>query len=696
MKTAKNFVQWIGVVTLFGLVSSMAAEKPAQQFKEQRQAAAIAKQEAAQAAKAKKEEQKQFEKQLAEARKQAKADIEQATRERNDKLSKLDAKVPAEKLAGQKKQIKMEFTEALAKIDMKVRLATAKQQIAGVKLPGDATARLAVKEIRFSGNTLISTAELLAGMPIVFNASDKPIAKAGSENLYDFTPLFETILTPGTAHEVSIHTMLGLTQYVLSVYQQRNYGGIYVYVPTEALKGGAELKDGILPVDVIEAHVIAVGTRFYDVNQTAVEKGYLDANAVLGWSPVKRGDVVNRKRLDDYINLLNLNPDRYVSASVSRGAEPNTLAVNYGIYEASPWHYFIQVDNSGTKARQWNPRFGVINTNLLGRDDSFSAMYQAPLDSTIGDNYSLFGSYDIPLTGPELRLNIYGGYSEFDLSPEASDISFVGGGKFIGANLRYNVWQTNDWFFDAIGSISQEQSKITPSVFPEYLASNVRMNLWGIAADIHKRNDVSNTSLGYKYTASMGGSDEDEFVRARTDADRDFAIHTLSAMHSRNLDPNRVSQLSTTLKWVITGDRLVPAKMMPFGGMYTVRGYKEYETIADDGVMASVQYEFDIIRYEKTKGVSKAAAQTADKSAAKKWGLKKLAPLVFFDFGRATINDPTSTEKGHETFVSAGPGILAEIGDNFSAALYCGIALRNTEDTDAGDGRLNVSLMMRW
>jgi hemolysin activation/secretion protein len=194
----------------------------------------------------------------------------------------------------------------------------------------------------------------------------------------------------------------------------------------------------------------------------------------------------------------------------------------------------------------------------------------------------------------------------------------------------------------------------------------------------------------------MGGSDEEEFVKARTDTDRDFGIHTLSAMHSRNLDPNRVSQLSTTLKWVITGDRLMPAKMMPFGGMYTVRGYKEYELIADDGVLASLQYEFDIIRYEKTKGVSKAAAEAADKPAAKKWGLKKLAPLAFFDFGRATINDPTSTEKGHETFVSAGPGILAEIGDNFSAALYCGIALRNTEDTDAGDARLNVSLMMRW
>ena len=101
MRTVKNFVRGICIFALFGLVSSMAAEKPAQQFKEQRQAAAIAKQEAAQAAQARKEEQKQLEKLVAEARKQAKADIEQATRERKDKLAKLDARAPAEQLAGQ-------------------------------------------------------------------------------------------------------------------------------------------------------------------------------------------------------------------------------------------------------------------------------------------------------------------------------------------------------------------------------------------------------------------------------------------------------------------------------------------------------------------------------------------------------------------------------------------------------------------
>ena len=145
----------------------------------------------------------------------------------------------------------------------------------------------------------------------------------------------------------------------------------------------------------------------------------------------------------------------------------------------------------------------------------FSRCTRFRSDSNWKDNYSLFGSYDFPLTGPGLRLNIYGGYSEFDLSSQTSDISFVGGGKFIGANLKYNVLQTNGWFFDVIGSISEEKSTVTPSLFPEFTASNVRMDLWGAAVDIHKRDDISNSSLGYKFTTSMGGSGEEEFSNGK-------------------------------------------------------------------------------------------------------------------------------------------------------------------------------------
>ncbi|MFH1371876.1 MAG: ShlB/FhaC/HecB family hemolysin secretion/activation protein [Planctomycetota bacterium] len=697
MEKIKILMPWILGISLAVLAISTAAEKPVQQFEQQRELEQAAKREAAEAAKAKKEEQRQMARQLAEARQQAKADIEQAKRQRNEKLAELDRNVPAEELQMRQEQIEAQFNEQLAKIDMKVRLTTAKQQLAQVKLPEDNSARLTLKEIRFTGNTLVSTAQILKDMPIIFNSSARPLAEAESESLYDFTPVYETILSPGTSREVSARTVQGLTQYVLSIYQQKNYAGIYVYVPAEVLKGG-KLADEVLPVEIIEAKVTDVGVTQYDANQVEVSKGYLDPNAVLSWSPVKEGQVANRKKLDDFVNLLNLNPDRYASAMVSKGSEPKTLAVEYDIYEVNPWHWFLQVDNAGTKERRWSPRVGVINTNLLGIDDTFVGMYQASPESDIGDNYALFGNYDFPLWGPKLRLNIYGGYSEFDISSQASGIDFLGSGKYIGAKLRYNVLQTDGWFVDFVGSYSHEESKITPSLFPEFLASNVKMDLWGWAVEVHKRDDIANSEIGYSevYNINGLGSDDAEYALARPGGliDNDFSIHTLWGNHSRLLDPNKVTRISGTIRWIIPSERLVPAKMTSFGGMYSVRGYEEYDVIADGGVLASVQYEFDIIKYKQAQLASLEMNEIRQQREA--WEIKKFAPLVFFDYGRTTIKDPASSEKGHQTLASVGPGLLVEVGDNFSGSLYYGFPLKETDNTDKGEGRLNVGLMMRW
>ena len=72
------------------------------------------------------------------------------------------------------------------------------------------------------------------------------------------------------------------------------------------------------------------------------------------------------------------------------------------------------------------------------------------------------------------------------------------------------------------------------------------------------------------------------------------------------------------------------------------------------------------------------------------------AVLAFFDFGRTKIENPTSSEKSHKTLASVGPGLLIEMGDNFSGNVYYGIPLKETDDTDRNEGRINVGLMMRW
>jgi hemolysin activation/secretion protein len=568
-----------------------------------------------------------------------------------------------------------------------------------LNLPIDTTPRLTVRELRISGNTLISTDELLQYMPAVYNASGQPLNKADSQYLYDLRPIQEIVAAPGQPREVSLRTIQGLTQYILSIYQKNDYSGIYVYVPEGAIQDGNKLVDDILPINVLEAPVSEVRIKYYDADRNEVEEGYLRRSALEAWSPIERDKVASQRKLDYLVNLLNLNPDRHVSAVVSRGAEPNTLAVQYDVYETNPWHFFIQADNSGTKERQWAPRVGVINTDLLGIDDRLTTLVQADLDSP-GDNYSVFGSYDFPLMGPQLRLNLYGGYSEFDIAPEAGVFNFLGSGSFYGAILRYNIYQEQNWFFDVTGSLSDEESKINSSAEElfgiDVFKSDIEMELWGIGLNIYHRDDVSNTTLAFNRVQNFGGSSQDDFwnpdavpipTGARANAERDFSIYTLSASHNQYMDQNKVEQFRSTFRWIKPSDRLVPAKMTSFGGMYTVRGYKEYEIVADGGILASIQYEYDLVRHSQAVESKKVLVNEE---------LKKLAPLAFFDYGQAKIESPISTEKSSQTLYSIGVGLALDVGNNFSGAMYYGYPLKDTEETDSGHGRFYASAMLRW
>ncbi|MHC4622684.1 MAG: ShlB/FhaC/HecB family hemolysin secretion/activation protein [Planctomycetota bacterium] len=584
--------------------------------------------------------------------------------------------------------------EALEKAKAKLE-----EHIAEIDLPVDTTQQFTVREIVIAGNTLLSTDKLLKNMPLVYNASATPLKEAESTYLYDFRVLHDITLEPGQPRRVSARTIQGFTQYLLSVYQDKNYAGIYVYVPAQAVVDGVELRDEILPVRVLEALVTDVTVKTYDPNQQPTEEGYLRTSAVLDWSPVRPGSVANQKKLDDFVNLLNLNPDRYVSAVVTRGAEPNTLAVAYDIYEANPWHFFIQVDNSGTNERQWNPRIGLINTNLFGIDDTFTAVYQAPWDSGIDENYSLYGSYDIPVLGPWLRLNFYGGYSEFDINPDTGIFNFLGRGDFYGVVMRCNVLQLDGWFVDFTPSLEHVRSKVNPDFDPLPLpGSDVKFWLWGVGTHIHKSDDMSDSSVMFGRYASWGGeSDGQDFRDARTDSDSLFTIYDFSAAHSQYLDPNKVQRASATFRWVGSDERLVPAKMMAFGGMYTVRGYDEYEFVADGGILVSTQYEFDLVRHAESQQAPPAEAEeTPEEEEAEPPFLRKLAPLAFFDYGRAKNRHPVDPEKGHEELASVGCGGIVELGDNFSGAVYYGYPLMHTDSTHTGKGRVNVGLMLRW
>jgi hemolysin activation/secretion protein len=107
----------------------------------------------------------------------------------------------------------------------------------------------------------------------------------------------------------------------------------------------------------------------------------------------------------------------------------------------------------------------------------------------------------------------------------------------------------------------------------------------------------------------------------------------------------------------------------------------------------SFQYEFDLVQYSKPgDGSDKGSSEVQNNGLE----LNKLAPLAFFDFGRAKIEDAVAGEKATQELCSIGMGLLVDVGNDFSAGIYYGWPLRSTLRTDEGSGRFGFSFIKRF
>jgi hemolysin activation/secretion protein len=567
-----------------------------------------------------------------------------------------------------------------------------------LSVPEDVTPKYFVRAVEITGNTLLSAQELWEDLPVLCVKWNKD--PNVPPDVYDFRVLKDVLRAPGALRQVSTRTIKGFTEYLVARYHERGYAGIYVYVSAKAIQApdasasdARRLENDILPFRIIEGKIASVEIRHYDTDGNKKETGRLKDSLVAAWSPAQPGAAIRTKPLDDFVRLLNENPDRYVRHSVSTGTEPNSLDLTYALYEANPWHPYVQVDNSGTDQRQWSPRLGFFNTNLTGRDDRASVMYQANVTDPL-ENYAAFGSYGIPVFTPRLRVSAFGGYSEFDITPEATGgfASFLGAGSFFGGNLRYNLVQLQDWFLDLTGTASVENSRIRSDLGTD---SDVDMHLLGFGFEVHRTDPLSGTSVAFERVENLDGSSAEEFAEARPGAARDFVKYTIVGSHARYLDEAKVNYLGGSFRWIFSNDRLVPAKMTTFGGLYSVRGYPEDALVADGGILASLEYRRLLVG-----DLFGAEPKDGNPKKNKPIGISLLG---FTDYGQAQIKHPMPGEMGHQDLWGIGLGTLITRSPNFEARIYYGWALQaivypSTGQllADEGDGAWNFSFLYRW
>ena len=514
-------------------------------------------------------------------------------------------------------------------------------------------------------------------------------------------------------------------------------GLIGVYVGPDPAQIGRDGKDrrpeGLTTLKIIvrvavvgpRPRTVATGSRFGPAQRINNEaharlRRLLSLQAATPGEPGS-GSLLRKNLLDEQIYRWNRHPGRRVDVAISADdGAPGSAALDLLIREIKPWTVYVQGSNTGTDStREWRERIGFVHNNLTDRDDIFSLDY---LTAGFDEVHSIVASYEAPVMDSErLRWRVHGLYSEYT----ASDLGlvpeqFTGDEWSVGGELIANVHQDGRFFVDVVAgatwrALRTENVLLTGPTPTTITEGEGDFFLPHIGVKFENSTDTSSTdgavSLKFNMGAVAGTESANVFfpgTLGRIHAEDDYMVLEWSLSHSTYLEPllNRAAweDLSTPESSTLAhelylavrgqtslGERLIAQEMMTLGGLYTVRGYEPSEVTGDSAVVATAEYRYHVPRALALRPEPGSLFGRPFKWAPQQvygqpdWDLMLRA---FLDVGYAVVHEHKNWES-NEALIGTGVGVELLIKRNLSVRADWGIALDETDETEAGDSEIH-------
>ncbi|NEP14368.1 MAG: ShlB/FhaC/HecB family hemolysin secretion/activation protein [Symploca sp. SIO2C1] len=480
-----------------------------------------------------------------------------------------------------------------------------------------------------------------------------------------FSPAeLEAAVAEFIGREATFEELLEIRTIIAQLYTDNGYTTSGAFLPPQ------DLTDGVVIVQVVEGAIEQIEIEGLE----RLHEGYVRSRLGLAAQPP-----INLQRLEEALQLLQLNPllDS-VQAELSAGTAPGLSVLTLNLREASPWVAEVSLDNHNSPSiGSLGGTVALAHNNLLGFGDRLSAEYSL---TTGLDNYDL--SYEIPLNPRDGSLNVsytnsYSQiveepFSQFDINSRSYTLSVGFRQPFIrtptkelALGLSFDLRQSQTFLLEDIPfsfSLGPDDGKSRVSVLrfsqdwinrepSRVLAARSQLSF---GLDIFDPT-INDTSVDGLFTSWLG---QFQWVQALgTDT---ILIGRIGAQFS--LDP------------------LLPLEQFSIGGVDTVRGYRQNQQVADNGIAASLELRYPLIR--NSDGI----------------GTLQLTP--FFDVGRVWNNDrETSVSIGTSssaTLASIGLGLRWQIDSSFSARLDWGIPLLSIDNEGNSLQDNGVSFSLRY
>lgn len=527
-----------------------------------------------------------------------------------------------------------------------------------------------------------------------------------------------TLIGLGDLKHIHGSGLQAISAAIVAWMNQHGFIGIYVRPdPAQIDDAGQDLRPAVdqslrlvvYTATIAKQRTLASGDRVpHDrgINNTA-------HSLIVDDSPLKVGDPIDKRALDDYIYFLNRHPGRRVDVALGAADEPGQAVVDYMVTENKPWLVYAQVSNTGTDSTgTWRERFGFIHNQLTSHDDTLSLDFNT---AGFGETFALSADYEIPFFfDPRWSWRIAGGLSRFDSEEIGQgNVDFQGEQWWVDTTVRWNFYQHRQLFIDAFAGVRYQDIEVDNNTVEVNGSDEFFLPHGGL--QLQRQTDALSTTAYVDMMVNVPGlagtGSELELERlGRLDVEREFAILSWQATQSLYLEPllwpkawadpstPASSTLAHELYFSFRGQhtfdtRVVPQLQGVAGGFYSVRGYDESAAAGDTTMIFTAEYRFHLPRifgidedpYDTMLFGQPFRVAPQEVYGRPDWDLIFRG---FVDVGKTQVANTVFPEEDSD-LLGVGVGIELQFRRNLTIRADWGYALEDAGPTREGDSRLH-------
>jgi hemolysin activation/secretion protein len=495
-------------------------------------------------------------------------------------------------------------------------------------------------------------------------------------------PQIEQVVTPFLGPGRTMSDVESARSALEKAYQGAGWLTVFVDVPEQRVDGG------VVTLQVLQGRVDRLrvtGARYFS-------QGHIRRKV----AELQEGRVPNFNEVQRQLALVNRGDERRVQPVLRPGRLPGTVEIELKVTDELPLQSTVELNNQHSADTDALRLSASLNyANLFQRDHGIS------LTATVSpreprQTQALVANYSVPRDSGSTWV----GY----LAASDSTVETLGGVTVLGDGVTLGVRHVRPFagpggsyhslslggdYKDLSERVAFADSTVTSTPL-RYLPLQAAYNgTWSGGG--------RQTQAAATLTAAMRRLLErqvacpladgsvatvDQFACKRRNATGSFAALRLDLRHSR---PLAGGVATLRLAGQATTHLLPSGEQFSLGGVDTVRGYYEGESVGDTGVLGSVE-----LRSSNLAPRLVAAADLKDS-----W-LSDLSVAGFLDVGRATVLEPLPEQAARVPLLGSGVGLRLNARGGVTAALDLAVAHKATRSTASGARQAHFKLGLKF